>query len=254
MIFFPYLCIMKKYGLIGRKLSHSWSARWFADMFEREGIADAEYRLYEMEDVDGVRQWAQQCGINGFNVTIPFKEQIIDRLDSLDPEAGAIQAVNCVECNNGQLVGHNTDTHAFARTLVPLLQPWHTRALVLGSGGAAKAVVYALQRLGLEALVVSRQAGRQPFAVSYDRARELAASYLIIVNCTPVGMAPLQQQSAWPWLRQLTSRHLCYDLVYNPSPTAFLSEAARAGATTCDGRAMLYTQAELSWRIWEKNQ
>ena len=118
---------MKKYGLIGKSLAHSWSPAWFADKFEREGITDAEYRLYEMDTVEHLRQWVEENGIDGFNVTIPFKEQVLPFLDRVDDVARRVGAVNCVEVRQGVLVGHNTDAPAFAETLSPLLRPWHTQ-------------------------------------------------------------------------------------------------------------------------------
>jgi len=243
---------MKKYGLIGKSLSHSWSPQWFAQTFAQLGIRDAEYRLYEMETVDNLLSWAAINRMDGFNVTIPFKEAVIPYMDTLDAVARSIGAVNCVECRGGCLIGHNTDAPAFARTLQPLLRPWHTRALVLGTGGASKAVAYALQSMGIDLTFVSRTPGRHPAAVSYSEASQLAATHLLIVNATPVGMSALAGQSPWPCPQLLTPRHLCYDLIYNPSPTAFLLQASRAGATVCDGLPMLHAQAELSWQCWSR--
>ena len=241
---------MKKYGLIGKSLSHSWSPKWFAEKFTRQGIHDAEYRLYEMDSVENLRQWAVANNIEGFNVTIPFKEQVVGSMDQLDPEATAIGAVNCVECRDGMLIGHNTDAPAFAKTLSPLLSPAHTHALVLGTGGASKAVGYSLSRLGIAYTLVSRYPSCHLGAVSYQQAEQLSKTHLIIVNTTPVGMFPNIGQNPWPYPQALSPRHLCYDLVYNPAPTAFLIMAAEAGAQVFDGLAMLHTQAELSWQWW----
>ncbi len=241
---------MKKYGLIGKSLTHSWSPKWFAEKFAHLGITDAEYRLYEMDSVVNLRQWAIQNQIDGFNVTIPYKEAVMESLDVVDPSARTIGAVNCVVREGTCLVGHNTDAPAFAQTLAPLLRPWHTQALVLGTGGAAKAVTYALGTLGIEATLVSRTPQSHPGAISYSQASQRSSTHFLIVNATPVGMSRLAGLSPWPYPHMLTPRHLCYDLVYNPSPTAFLIQAAQAGATVCDGLAMLHTQAELSWQLW----
>ncbi len=243
---------MKQYGLIGKTLSHSWSRRWFKEMFEREGITDCRYSLYELPSVAGLHEWVAANGISGFNVTIPYKEAVIPQLDEIDSIAESVGAVNCVAVTDGRLVGHNTDAPAFLETLQPLLQPYHRAALVLGTGGAAKAVGYALRQLGIEYLLVSRTPQQHPHAVSYDDAAGLAASHLLIVNATPVGMYPNVDGIPWPYPHLLGKRHLCYDLIYNPETTRFLREATAAGAHTCGGLAMLERQAQLSWEIWEK--
>ena len=241
---------MNKYGLLGKSLTHSWAPEGFAEKFAHLGITDAEYRLYEMDSVANLRQWALENQIDGFNVTIPYKEAVMEFLDVVDPSARTIGAVNCVVREGTCLVGHNTDAPAFAQTLVPLLRPWHTQALVLGTGGAAKAVTYALGTLGIEATLVSRTPQSHQGAISYSQAAQRSSTHLLIVNATPVGMSRLAGLSPWPYPHMLTPRHLCYDLVYNPSPTAFLIQSAHAGATVCDGLAMLHTQAELSWQLW----
>ena len=241
---------MKQYGLIGKKLSHSWSQKWFEAMFQREGIADARYCLYEMDGVENLRRWVVENHICGFNVTIPYKQAVIPHLDHLDSAAEEIGAVNCVEIHNGELIGHNTDAPAFLETLQPLLQPHHNKALILGTGGAAKAVSYALRQLGIEYQKLSRTPEQHPNALSYAAAANLVASHHLVINATPVGMFPLTESTPWPYPHLLTEQHLCYDLIYNPSPTRFLQEAASAGAHTVGGLAMLERQAKLSWRLW----
>ena len=246
-----YLCSVKQYGLIGRKLSHSWSQQWFESMFQREDIADARYCLYEMDSVEDLHRWAVENHICGFNVTIPYKQAVIPQLDGIDSVAEAVGAVNCVAVANGRLVGHNTDAPAFLETLQPLLQSHHRAALVLGTGGAAKAVSYALRQLGTEYLLVSRTPQQHPHTVSYDDAADLAASHLLIINTTPVGMYPDVDGTPWPSPHLLGAKHLCYDLIYNPETTRFLREAAAAGARTYGGLAMLQRQAQLSWETWK---
>ncbi len=249
--FFEYICSMKKYGLIGKKLGHSWSKKWFEDMFLREGISDAGYQLYEMPSLEHLLQWVSQEGIYGFNVTIPYKEEIIPLLDHLDAEAEGVGAVNCVAVDGGRLIGHNTDAPAFAQTLQPLLHPWHTRALILGTGGGAKAVAFALKQLGIDYTFVSRTSQKHPNAISYAEASVQAASTFLIINCTPAGMFPNNDTSPWPTTPPtLSHRHLCYDLVYNPPQTHFLQQAQQSGAATANGLAMLQQQAQLSWQIW----
>ncbi len=245
---------MKKYGLIGKKLGHSWSKRWFEEMFAREGIADAEYRLYEMTSVDHLRLWASQEKVLGFNVTIPYKQDVIPLLDAMDEVAATIGAVNCVEVREGQLIGHNTDAPAFTQTLQPLLRPWHTHALILGTGGASKAVSYALGELGIAYCFVSRRPQDHPNSISYAQAVSRAAESCLIINCTPVGMSPHVDASPWPDAYCLNDKHLCYDLIYNPIQTRFLQEAESRGAATTNGLAMLERQAQLSWQFWNRRQ
>lgn len=244
---------MKKYGLIGKTLKHSWSKQWFDQMFANCGIADCEYALYELPELGDFRQWFLQTGLSGCSVTIPYKELVIPFLDELDSEAAAIGAVNCVELCQGRLIGHNTDAPAFAQTLKPLLQPWHTSALILGTGGASKAVAHALQSLGIEHLFVSRNPDGQPGTISYSQAAEEARHRFLIINTTPVGMYPNMALTPWPDLHTLGAKHLCYDLVYNPEETRFMLDSELAGAQTFNGLSMLHRQAQLAWSIWNQH-
>lgn len=241
---------MKKYGLIGRRLGHSWSQRWFEEMFRREKVAAASYSLFEMESVDGLREWVENHAISGFNVTVPYKEAVIPFLDDLDETASAVGAVNCVEVCDGRLVGHNTDAPAFRDTLAPLLRSWHSSALILGTGGAAKAVAFALRQLEIDYCFVSRNPNGRAGIVGYDGAREMACERLLIVNATPVGMYPDVGQTPWPYLADLGEHHVCYDLIYNPAESRFLHDARSKGCQTANGLAMLHRQAQLSWEIW----
>ena len=253
----------KRFALIGRRLGHSWSQLWFTDLFGRLGLEGYSYELHEMASLDGLRRWVGHDGICGFNVTIPYKQAIIPYLDGLSGEAGAIGAVNCVCVNDGRLIGHNTDAPAFGWTLASMLPPSVTaHAVVLGTGGAARAVGYALGRLGIEHLFVSRNPqlfsgtdGSQPApgsrVIGYG---DLAAlrlpetAFNILVNATPVGMWP--DVDACPWTMPLTPFDMVYDLIYNPSPTLLLRRAAGVGAVCRDGLAMLQRQAALSWSLW----
>lgn len=244
---------MRRYGLIGRRLGHSYSKRWFEDMFVREGVWDAEYDLYEFDELperEALHHWVAEKELSGFNVTVPYKEAVVARLDELDGAAEAIGAVNCVEVRDGRLIGHNTDAPAFGETLRPLLREWHTSALVLGTGGAAKAVRYALEQRGIEAMMVSREPERHPGSVSYLEAEELVQERFVLVNATPVGMTPDEAHTPWPYNYRLGMKHLCYDLVYNPEETRFMLDAELCGAEVCNGLAMLYRQAELSWELF----
>lgn len=244
---------MKRYALIGKQLSHSYSKSIFEEHF---GTGDATYDLVEMESLEGLRSEVQQLGLDGFNVTVPYKTEILPLLDGLDENASRIEAVNTVrvEHDGSSLIlkGYNTDAPAFAESIRPLLQPHHQCALILGTGGAARAVACVLDDLGLGATFVSRQPSFEfPFEViGYDSAYELANLYTVIINATPVGMFPNCSQSPWQRPSLLGPAHLCFDLVYNPSPTRFLSEASRFGAATKDGFEMLNLQAQKSWHIW----
>lgn len=172
-------------GLIGNKLGHSWSQQWFEAMFRREGICGASYSLFELPNLNDIRSWAAEKKLDGFNVTIPYKQDILPFLDELDPTVSAIGAANCIEIRQERLIGHNTDAPAFLQTLQPILRPCHSQALVLGSGGASKAVSFALHKLGISHIVVSRHPENGNNTIGYDQAANLANSHLLIINTTP---------------------------------------------------------------------
>lgn len=247
---------MKHYALIGRPLGHSLSQR----LFEEAVPADvADYRLCELPSLDGLRRWVEAEGISGFNVTSPYKEAILPHLDALDPVAEAIGAVNCVNVDDGRLVGHNTDAPAFRQSLENT--GWQVQqAFVLGTGGAARAVAYALDRMHIPYRFVSRHPYRHPDAISYSQLTQLAQPHshtasLLIVNATPVGMYPNVDESPLDLSSfnfPLSNVHV-YDLTYNPSPTRLMSDAASRGATVKDGLEMLHRQAELSWTLFSSN-
>ena len=237
---------MKHFALIGRSLGHSHSKL----LFDGQHFADADYRLQELDSVEGVRDWVAREGIAGFNVTNPFKQSILSQLDTVDDEATRIGAVNCVSVEGGRLAGHNTDCPAFDATLPPL--PSATMGVVLGTGGASDAVVYCLKNRGIQALRVSRTPKLHPGSISYEEAHEVlrCSQTALLVNATPVGTYPDTAQSPWPWPDELHAGCMVYDLVYNPSPTLLLRQAAAHGCTTQDGTAMLQRQAMLSWQWW----
>lgn len=258
----------KTYGLVGYPLGHSFSQSYFSAKFEREGIKDTLYHNYAIEQLEQLGELLEgEPQLMGFNVTIPYKEQIIPQLDSLSSEAAAIGAVNCVKRDGERLVGYNTDAYGFEVSLLQTIEGRvPKRALILGSGGAARAVAYVLQKLGIEYSVVSRKAtilgedekgdtkGAKNWytnRVSYDQLsdKEVTESHLII-NTTPLGMYP--EISSLPQLNYslLTPHHTLYDLVYNPELTAFMAEGRRRGAKVKNGYQMLVEQAERSWQIW----
>lgn len=238
---------MAHFALIGRSLGHSFSKRYFDDLFSRRGLPHT-YRLVEIPAITLLGTAIEENQLSGLNITIPYKEQVIPLLDGISAQAQAIGACNVVRVQGRQLIGFNTDAPAFQSTLEPLLKPCHTSALVLGTGGASKAVAYALRQLGIDHTLVSRtpEAGQ----LSYPQAAEQIQSHKLIINCTPVGTTPDIDSTPWPWPQKLTPDHLCYDLVYNPSATRFLREAQQQGAALQNGLAMLHAQADLSYQIW----
>lgn len=242
------------YGLVGKCLSHSYSKVYFDEKIAKLGMDRHHYDLYELSTIDVVRDIVAKHQLSGFNVTIPYKETVLPYLDSLDAvakEIGAVNTVKVIRDTNGvlHLCGYNTDALAFLNTLKPLLKPWHTDALILGTGGAAKAVAWALRQLGIGYLFVSRTPEQRPDSIGYSELKD--STQLLIVNATPVGMFPNVDASPWPYPDMLTQRHLCYDLIYNPSPTLFLRQAKQHEATIQDGLAMLHRQADLAFEIWE---
>ena len=287
---------MKHFALIGRTLTHSLSKEYF----DAQHFADADYTLCPMPSLDGLRRWVEEKGICGFNVTVPYKQAVIPFLDALSPEAEAIGAVNCVVVDDGRLIGHNTDAPAFLQT-IQNSEFKIQNSLILGTGGAAHAVAYALGQLGIAHRFVSRTPERHPGAIGYNQLPTIHYPLpTLIVNATPVGMYPDVESTplivgSGQWAvgsgqlsvsRSLSgsspklgrdmpvacrAEHvgvagdpsaarveecvfpfpvLVYDLVYNPSPTRLLREAAALGAQTKDGLEMLHLQAELSWHLW----
>lgn len=239
-------------ALIGKSLAHSFSGDYFRQKFHLLRLEESRYTMLEMPDLDQLRENVASLQLDGFNVTIPYKQSIIPLLDDIDPVAMEIGAVNTVKVDRHDgrmtLTGYNTDAPAFLGTIRSLLCPHHRQALILGTGGAAHAVAWALSQLTIESTFVSRSPDSH--SIGYHEAILRAADHLVIVNATPVGTSPHIGASPWPSPELLTSRHLCYDLVYNPSPTLFLRQASSHGATTKDGLQMLHLQADLAFKIW----
>lgn len=242
---------MSEYGLIGKNLSHSFSKAYFEKKFKELGLDYLEYANFELENIEDIKQvLARNPELRGFNVTIPYKESIIPFLDELSPEARGIAAVNCVKITNGKLIGHNTDAYGFASSIKPFLEPQHSRALILGTGGASKAVVFVLRRLNVEVFFASTSKKRQgtfPYEALNER---LFNACKFIINTTPVGTFPNVNECPNIPYECITSQHLVYDLIYNPEETLFLKKAKERGATTINGLSMLQLQAEKSWEIW----
>ena len=244
---------MDQYGLIGYPLRHSFSQGFFNEKFKSEGI-DAEYLNFEIPSIGQLPEIIRRYPrLKGLNVTSPYKEQVIPYLDELDPEACSAGAVNVIrierETGYIRLTGHNTDVTGFTGSIRPLLKAHHCRALVLGTGGASKAVVRGLENLGIEWTLVSRS--RQTGRLTYrDLTPGILAQHPVIVNCTPVGMYPSQDACPDIPYGSLTPNHLLYDLIYNPETTLFLQKGAGQGAVTKNGLGMLLLQAVAAWETW----
>lgn len=244
---------MNTYGLIGYPLGHSFSKRYFTNFFTQQGL-DAEYKNFELPCIEQLSEVLQsEPMLCGFNVTIPYKQQIFPYIHELDDAAQAIGAVNVVKVmrrdGNIHLKGYNTDHIGFADAIRPLLKPHHTHALILGTGGASKAVEYALHQLGIETQCVSRTA-REDIITYEELTPKLMAQYTVIVNTTPLGMHPKTEECPPLDYSQIGSKHLLYDVVYNPEKTLFLNHGEKAGATISNGMSMLIGQAKAAWRIW----
>jgi len=243
---------MRKFGLIGYPLGHSFSKKYFTSKFETEGIKDCQYDLYEIEDISLLPSIIlQNTELQGLNVTIPYKEKVLPYLDSLDPACEEIGAVNCIQIKDGKLKGYNTDYIGFKESLNNWLKGEKPYALVLGTGGASKAVVKALKDLGISYLMVSRNPGEDAGTISYN---ELNKSVLernhLIINTTPLGTFPKTEEMPAINPEYISSMHKVYDLVYNPEKTFLMRSLEARGAVVKNGLEMLHLQAEAAWRIW----
>jgi len=239
---------MRKFGLIGYPLSHSFSKKYFTDIFLQEGI-DAEYGNYPLEDISLIKTLFEDSRLEGINVTIPYKEAVIPFLDELSDAVQQIGACNCIRIENGKKTGFNTDVLGFERSLEKKLEPHHTKALVLGTGGAAKAVLYVLKNLSVTSLQVSRTPNGN--SISYDDITDrMMNEYTLVVNTTPLGMYPnVDQYPKLPY-HAMGEQHYLYDLVYNPAKTLFLQKGEERGAAIENGHDMLIIQADESRKIW----
>ena len=247
---------MDKYGLIGYPLGHSFSIGYFNEKFQNECI-DATYENFEIPSIENLTEILDSNPeLKGLNVTIPYKEKVISYLDSISPEARAIGAVNVIKVNhNGnktELKGYNSDVIGFTQSIEPLLERYHKKALVLGTGGASKAIIFSLKSLGIETLTVSRF--ERHGCVRYeDITPEMIKEYNVIVNCTPCGMYPQTDDCPNLPYEAMDSHTLLYDLIYNPDETLFLKKGKAQGATVKNGLEMLLLQAFASWNFWNSD-
>ncbi|MFM7770802.1 MAG: shikimate dehydrogenase family protein [Bacteroidota bacterium] len=243
---------MKQYGLIGKSLSHSFSKAYFTEKFQTLQL-NAVYHNLELATIAEIAGIFNSRLYSGFNVTIPYKSDIIPHLHALDEAATAIGAVNCISVSNEKYIGHNTDCIGFERMLVPLMENKVEFALVLGSGGASLAVQYVLKKWGLRYFVVSRDKnGKSSQHCTYEELTPaLIEACTLIVNTTPVGQFPNTTDSPSITYESIGKSHVVIDLIYNPTETQFLHQAKLRGASICNGLGMLHIQAEESWKLWQ---
>ena len=245
--------IKKRFGLLGRNISYSFSRGYFTAKFQSENLVGCTYENFDLQDISEFPAvTARGNDIKGINVTIPYKEEVMPYLDSLSKKAARIGAVNTIKITKkGKLKGYNTDYYGFKKSIQPLLKPHHQRALILGTGGASKGIAFALEELGIAYTFVSR--GGKENTIDYASLTAITFdNYQIVINCTPIGTSPdIDASPAIPY-ELFTDKHIAYDLIYNPEETMFLRQAQAKGATTKNGYDMLVYQAEKSWEIWNK--
>ena len=244
----------KRFGLVGKNISYSFSKDYFTERFLKDDATDCSYENFELADINDFPVVIREIpDLVGLNVTIPYKETIIPFLDKLSKNATQIGAVNVIRVTkNRKLKGYNSDYYGFKKSIEPLLQPYHKKALILGTGGAAKAVAFALEKLDILYTFVSRSSGEN--TIDYFRINATTFdNYQIIINCTPVGSLPDTEIFPPIPYEHFTQKHIAYDLIYNPSETQFLKRASERGAITKNGLEMLILQAEKAWNIWNKS-
>jgi shikimate dehydrogenase len=236
---------MRTFGLIGKSLEHSFSSQYFNEKFFKEGITDTQYLNFELKDISEFKQLIEKNKLSGLNVTIPYKESIIPFLDELNEEAKEIGAVNTIQFSNGKTIGHNTDHIGFTNSIQPLLED-RNKAIILGDGGAAKAIKYALKKLNIEYKTINRNTSFDYL----DITKQITGYYTIIINTTPVGSYPNINDFPKIPYEYLNQNYLLFDLIYNPNETKFLAYGKAKNAQTKNGLEMLQLQAEESWNIW----
>lgn len=239
---------MKKFGLIGKSLEHSFSPAYFEKKFKEEKIK-ATYEAFEMDDVSELKSFLLSQDVSGVNVTIPFKKDVLAIMDELDPISSAVQAVNTIKVINNKLFGYNTDVIGFQKSLQKFIENQQISALVIGSGGASLAVTHALKSMHIAHKIVSRSPSAS--SITYEQLTpKLVLSHKLIINTTPVGMFPLENEHPDLPIDFITENHLVYDLIYNPDKTRLLALAEKNNASIKNGLEMLHLQAEESWAIW----
>lgn len=240
---------MSTYGLLGRDIGYSFSRNYFSNRFEKENLSH-RYINFDLKSIEELKEVLQNKEIHGMNVTIPYKQEVIPYLDTLDPIAKEIGAVNVIKFeNNGKLTGYNSDYYGFTESLKPLLTPIVKKALILGTGGASKAIAYALEKLDIKYTFVSRNPDFKELSYN-DLDEDIIRDFKLIINCTPLGTHPKVQNHPDIPFEYLGENHILYDLIYNPEETTFMRKGKEKGAKTINGLQMLVLQAERSWEIW----
>ena len=239
----------RKFGLIGKNIDYSFSKKYFSEKFKKENL-DCTYSNFDIENISLIESILQKNGISGYNVTIPYKQEIIKFLDEIDEVAKAIGAVNTIKKIDNKNIGFNTDSIGFEKSLIPLIENKKPNsALILGAGGASKAVKYVLKKLKINYSTVSRKEGKSEFI--YENLNDMIINrFKMIINCSPVGTFPNINKCPNIPYKHLTKEHVLYDLVYNPIESLFLRRGREIGCKTKNGLEMLEIQANESWRIW----
>ncbi len=241
---------METYGLIGKNISYSFSETYFSRKFKKENILNSVYKTFDINEINDLTSLLEDKNLSGLNVTIPYKESVIQYLDELSPEAKEIGSVNVIKFKEGKLIGYNSDIYGFEKSFKKKLKLIHKKALILGTGGASKAIQYVLTRNNISYKIVSRNNNKG--VISYANLdKEIISEYLIIINCTPLGTFPNTDQKPNIPYKYITNNHYLYDLVYNPPITNFIKEGLNKKSITENGLKMLEQQAEKAWEIWQ---
>jgi len=238
------------FGLVGKNISYSFSRGYFKNKFNELGLINYSYENFDLESITELpRIFTRKNNVKGLNVTIPYKEEVLPYLDHIDDSAKKIGAVNTIKIDGNGLTGFNTDAYGFKYSLKPHLKEYHRKALILGTGGASKAIAFVLEELGITYSFVSRSGKKNGFNYS-ELTDSIITEHTLIINCSPVGTFPnIKEKPAIPY-NKINKNHLLFDLIYNPEESAFLSAGKIKGATICNGLRMLELQAEKAWEIW----
>ena len=246
--------MMKLYGLLGYPLSHSFSKEYFTNKFIKSGDLDSTYQNFEKSSLFDIKEYLNTIpGLQGFNITIPYKEEILSFLNQCDPLVQIIHACNCIKVVDKEWLGYNTDVIGFEQSFKANLRPHHAKAIILGTGGASKAVAYVCRKLGLKVIYVSTTKTGVDFLTYDDLNKDILSDHHVIINTTPLGSFPNNTEFPIIPYEHLTSEHYLFDLIYNPEKTQFLIKGELQGAQIKNGYEMLVGQAEESWRIWHTN-
>ncbi|MGB6152715.1 MAG: shikimate dehydrogenase [Pricia sp.] len=241
-----------RFGLVGKNISYSFSKGYFTDKFSALELDGYSYENFDLQHIEEFPNLIKtNPDVKGLNVTIPYKQDVLSYLDDLDAQAREIGAVNTIKFIENRLIGYNTDAYGFQKSIEPFLKPHHTQALILGTGGASKAIAFVLGQLGIAVRFVSRNPDAAQIGYS-DIDRSVLENHSIIVNCTPLGTHPNVDEKADIAYAHLTEKHLLFDLIYNPHKTAFLKEGEQRGAAIANGHRMLQLQADRAWEIWQR--